>query len=460
MRLLAVTPQFRLWIFHGNFCRHPALCMTAYAKPGIKYECGDFVRKLICLMIFQLLASVMIQPALAQSEERGIWLNRAPMPSSRQEYPLAVVNGKIYVPGGLTSDRRVSELVEVYDPATDSWSEIAPLPQRLHHTGMAAVRGTLYVIGGYTDFAFSESDRVYAYDATEDEWRERSPLPRPRGGHIAVEFDGRIYVFGGTSSRVATADALVYDPGTDTWEALPPMPTAREHLAAARLDSLIYVVGGRARLAGQGLVNTDVLEAYSPAGDRWYELPPMPTARGGLAAAALQERLFVFGGEIPAVFDQNEAYDPSSGTWQQMTAMPSPRHGMGAATLGDTIFVIGGGSIAGLAPVRTNEAFVLTRLTALGEDAVHDAALAIEEIEPFPVLDHVRLQFRLARPGQVALHIINAHGRIVLTALEGTLNAGLQQMNLDCRALANGSYFYSLSLNGKRAAAGSLLVLR
>ncbi len=62
-----------------------------------------------------------------ESEFLGRWVSRASLPTPRQEMPHAVLDGKIYVPGGIDQNRNGSTVVEVYTPATNSWSVAAPL---------------------------------------------------------------------------------------------------------------------------------------------------------------------------------------------------------------------------------------------------------------------------------------------------------------------------------------------
>jgi N-acetylneuraminic acid mutarotase len=85
----------------------------------------------------------------------------------------------------------------------------------------------------------------------------------------------------------------------------------------------------------------------------------MPTARGGLAAAAMQDRLYVFGGEIPGVFPHTEEYDPATNAWRRLADMRTPRHGMGAVTIGTAIHVIGGATRAGFGATAAHEVFRL-----------------------------------------------------------------------------------------------------
>ena len=90
--------------------------------------------------------------------------------------------------------------------------------------------------------------------------------------------------------------------------------------------------------------------------------PPLPTARSGLAAAVLDGRIHVFGGEgNPAtptgVFSENESYDVASGTWRTELAMRTPRHGIGAATIGTHIYIPAGATIAGFGTSDVHESF-------------------------------------------------------------------------------------------------------
>ena len=289
---------------------------------------------------------------------KGTWTARAPLPTPRQEMPVALLSGRIYVPGGMDPQGNALTVVEVYDPASDTWAAAPPLPEGRHHAGVAAAGGRLYVIGGYRPGPFPAlpANTVFEFDPARGSWAQKAALPAPRAAQAAVEFGGRIYCIGGVSDAHQTPVGTneVYDPATDSWESLPPLPTPREHLAAAVLDSRIIVVGGRV-----GAENRREAEAFSPDTGTWTALPPLPTARSGLAAAEMGGRLYVFGGEIPGVFAENERYNPGDGSWQAMTALPTPRHGMGAVTHGDRIFVLGGGAVAGLQPSAVNEAFAL-----------------------------------------------------------------------------------------------------
>ena len=77
------------------------------------------------------------------------------------------------------------------------------------------------------------------------------------------------------------------------------------------MDGRLYAVGGG--IDGNYSRNLASTEAYDPATGRWEQRAPLPTARSGIAAAVLEGRMFVFGGEAPSgTFNQAEAYDAKS----------------------------------------------------------------------------------------------------------------------------------------------------
>jgi len=306
----------------------------------------------IAVLLFA--ASLLAAPVAAADP----WSTRAPLLEAVQEVAVAELGGRLYVAGGLQG-AAILDRVEVWDPATDAWSFAAPLPIPLHHTTATAVGGHLYVIGGWPDLFVTPTDRVFEYDPGANAWTEKASMPTARGSPAAAAVDGRIYVAGGDPGAT---DFAVYDPALDTWQSLPAMPTGRQHLAAVGIDGLFYAISGRASL-GAGVGNLAALEVYDPGTGTWSALPPIPTARSGLAAAAVGGRFAVaFGGEgndadPSGVFGELEAYDTVLGQWTELSPMPTPRHGIGAATLAGLVHVPGGAPQEGFGLTTVHEVY-------------------------------------------------------------------------------------------------------
>ena len=142
---------------------------------------------------------------------------------------------------------------------------------------------------------------------------------------------------------------------------LDPEATIRHAVDLARRTTAaggrFYAVGGR--IDGSYARNLATNEAYDPAADRWDERAPMPTARSGIAAALLEGRIFIVGGEAPSgTFHQVEAYDAASNGWTSHLRMPTARHGLGAVAVAGRIYVISGGPRPGASSSAANEVFM------------------------------------------------------------------------------------------------------
>src|SRR5262245_48104850 len=185
-------------------------------------------------------ALVLAGEALA---DEGAWHAATPMPLARSELAAAVLDGRLYVAGGI-AQLGATRAFQVYDPADGSWRSLAPLPEARHHFGMAALDGRLYVSGGYPTLPFFDGDaepQLWTYDPKLDRWRALAAMPTPRAAHAMAALDGHLYVAGGVG--VDSTAVLRYDPATDRWDrSVPPLKTLREHLAAATLDGKLYVV--------------------------------------------------------------------------------------------------------------------------------------------------------------------------------------------------------------------------
>ncbi len=125
---------------------------------------------------------------------------------------------------------------------------------------------------------------------------------------------------------------------TPRWTTRASLSSPRSRAAAAVIDGRLYVVGGEA-----GLGDLDDHEVYDPGADVWQHLPPRPVAARGAAAAVWDNRLYVAGGcSGDTVLDRVDRFDPTSGTWTTAASLPAPRCALALVSYGRRLYAIGG----------------------------------------------------------------------------------------------------------------------
>jgi N-acetylneuraminic acid mutarotase len=159
------------------------------------------------------------------------------------------VNDKLYVLGGVTAGSPGEwnpSALDVYDPATDTWTRKADITTRRSGAAAAAVGGRIYFIGGVTgDLHNAPISTVEEYDPATDTWTRKANMPTARAFLSASAVGGKIYVVGGgTWSGAILTTVEVYDPTTDAWFSGPPMPTSRVGLATSVVNGKLYAIGG------------------------------------------------------------------------------------------------------------------------------------------------------------------------------------------------------------------------
>ena len=185
----------------------------------------------------------------------------------------------------LDDDSDLIDAVEAYDPLFGAWTQVASLPAARHHHTAAVVDGKIYVVGGI--FHDDEGEKVATglvemYDPAADSWQQMAAMPTARHSHVAAVVSGKIYVSGGIA-LAETSDAFeAYDPVTNTWATLASLSEARADHASAAAHGKLYVFGGWA--SGDGL---DLVEVYSPASNSWARAADLTSAIDEVVAVAL-----------------------------------------------------------------------------------------------------------------------------------------------------------------------------
>ncbi len=302
--------------------------------------------------IIFLVGSFFLAAARTASDGPGTWEEGTPLPVQLAEMAGAAIGPAIYTGGGFTPPAgSISTWFGRLDTsaADPSWEPLADLPVAVHHPGMTAADGRVWLSGGYTGSLAlaSATRRLDVYDPSTDSWSPKADLPGRRAAHFLVHLNGRLYAIGGVGDR--TESMFVYDIAADEWGEVAG-PTPREHLGGAASGDRVYAIAGR----GFGLGDrSNILEAYDPGKGEWSRLEEMPGSCGGCTAATTSDgRIHVTGGEsfgeARTTYREHFVFDPATSSWLTAADMPTARHGIASAAVGDRFLVIGGGRVAGL----------------------------------------------------------------------------------------------------------------
>lgn len=267
------------------------------------------------------------------------WTQRAAMFTPRGRAAGGQVDGRLYVVGGENAAGD-SDVVEVYDPAFDSWRQLKPRPAAARAASAAGLGQYLYVAGGCAGDGANPAvlDRVDRYDPAADAWTAMAPLPAPRCGLALAANNNRLFAIGGWDGKQTTATVFAYDPVANRWQTVAPLPAPRAFAAAAFLRDHIYLLGGRDDEQQQ-----DEMWVYDPAKDEWSAAPSLPEARAGLAAAAEGTSIYAFGGGEGEQPGLHERFDLITQAWSTIDAPRSgPWRAAVAAMIGPNLHIVGG----------------------------------------------------------------------------------------------------------------------
>lgn len=186
------------------------------------------------------------------------WSTRASMPIRSYGGAAAAIDGKLWViatpegaDGNFTGETRLFR----YDPATDTWAEREPAPHHQHRAAVGVINGKLYVAGGMAKTIRNEVTYEYdpvpwgeldVHDPATNVWTTRKSMTTARYGAAGGVIDGKLYVAGGIGTGYSTVSSMeMYDPATNTWGKRAKMLTARGGTGAAVVGGKLYVVGGK-----------------------------------------------------------------------------------------------------------------------------------------------------------------------------------------------------------------------
>ncbi len=403
-----------------------------------------------CVIFVIFVSSLLAQPG---------WQFKTNMPTPRFNICSVVFNNKIYVIGGRDGSGNVLDIVEVYDPQSDSWDTNFPALKKARENAAAAVfNGKIFVLGGRSD----EDEilkKVEFFDAQENRWRDFRDLEEEREGPAALELDGHFYALGGFGGSEGNPHLLNsverYLPNDDKWQVSQDwvLNFAKASFGTTRINDAVYVIGGFSSFGPLNFVQVYTEAAgASPVGG-------LLTARGGLSAAGFDGKIVVAGGRgaDDQVLNSVELYDPDLNAWVEDMPLTIAREQFVMETVSGNVYVIGGSSANGsvLASVETANAFgVPTSVETPDPQQPLKFTLEQNYPNPFNAGTVIRFTVNVNDQSPINLSIYNIKGQLVKQFIY-QFSTGEYQVHwngTDSHGLSvvSGLYVYTLSQGDRR----------
>lgn len=178
-------------------------------------------------------------------------------------------DGRLYFFGGQTNSG-ILDITRIYDPATATWTTGAPLPEpRTGATAQRGADGRIYVIGGRKGAASpTVTAQVDIYDPATDTWTAGAPAPGARTylGSAATHNRRTLIVVGGSTTSTSVlqsgpyhAEVYAYSVAANRWTTLLSLPSERSYPSVAITNGRLVVSGGwNGALVPDGTVSLDI----------------------------------------------------------------------------------------------------------------------------------------------------------------------------------------------------------
>jgi N-acetylneuraminic acid mutarotase len=257
------------------------------------------------------------------------WTPKQPLPSPLADAGAAVYGDMLYIFGGHhLGGVDPQDYCYRYDPATNTWAPIHSLSSKRWGQLAVTFGDRIHL------FAGSGTNLHEIYDPATDSWSTAgNPVPAEIADHglMGVRDGSVIRLFRGSAN-------YEYNPTTDTWARKADVPTPRVWGTCALVSGKVYLIGGGP--SGAGRAN----EAYDPATDTWQTKTPMPVDRWGATREdpVIGGIIYVTHGMISSFYATNYAYDPATDTWSQKSSGLNPRDGVGCGVIDGKLYLVGG----------------------------------------------------------------------------------------------------------------------
>ncbi|XP_069567464.1 kelch-like protein 40a [Brachyistius frenatus] len=144
------------------------------------------------------------------------WGESDPLPYEVYGHGTISHKGLVYVIGGKSESKKCMKRVCVYNPTKFEWKDLAPLKTARSLFGVTVHNNQIFVVTGVTDSGLTSS--VEVYDIASNKWSEFTEFPQERSSLNLISMGGFLYAIGGFAMMPSeTSQEPVPTEMTDIW---------------------------------------------------------------------------------------------------------------------------------------------------------------------------------------------------------------------------------------------------
>jgi len=259
---------------------------------------------------------------------------------------ITLLDGRVLVVGAAPegSPATLSPAADLFDPTTNQFK---PTSHALN-TPRGYTRSVL-MTDGRVLISSASQQTAEIYDPATDAFTQIPQLAIHTFGFMVRLRDGRVLLGGGDGGQTACE---IYDPATGKFATAAPLNQGRSMLTAHTLpDGRVMVIGGASLSAGGVHAPLDTMELYDPKADKWTVAPyKLSTGRCWHASALVHDgTILVMGGynvdQTCTPTNTVDQVDPVAGTVKSFGTLPHANTEWTAVTMLDgSVLGVGGGA--------------------------------------------------------------------------------------------------------------------
>jgi hypothetical protein len=274
------------------------------------------------------------------------WSQKTTIPSTRTDYSVASLNNKIYVMGGKISST-VTSSIDVYDPATNTWTTGGSLPVSMYGQMSQTVNGKIYVFGGYQRGSTGYQLTTYESDTSATTWTPKAAMPSAfqTYSYLKSAASSTLIFLPVPDTNYYHTRCYAYDVASNQWISFTEKPSGYDNGSfVAWSGNSFYILGGWA----SGILETIYVSANwrvdpQPIGvnDIWTSKALMPVGRYSATSSTLNSNIYVMGGTGKSgTLDRVDMYDPVADKWTNKSPLPMPGSSLSSLVCNGKIYVI------------------------------------------------------------------------------------------------------------------------